>query len=151
MIVYDVLLYIGAFVLGILIWLPIYKITISKWVGDSVVSRVETGEIDLNYLLDEGGVFDELSARVVKRLKLVMLAEMGQLSHQSQAGDIDPENPMAMGVEMSKELLKMVGMKNPPAMLQLKVAQALGQMTQKYGADSDPKEPALETVDLEFY
>ena len=49
----------------------------------------------------------------------------------------------------SKELLKMVGMKNPPAMLQIKVAQALQQMGQKLGVDSGPLEPT-DTVDLEF-
>ena len=149
MTIIDILLYIGAFVLGIVIWLPIYKITISRWVGDSVVSRVESGDIDLNYLLDEGGVFDELSARVVSRLKMNMLAEMGQLSHQSQSGEVDPNNPMALGLDLSKQLLQMVGMKNPPAMLQIKVAQALDQMNKNIGADSGPMEPA-DTVDLEF-
>ena len=147
---FDILSILAALLLGIIIWLPIYKITISKWVGDSVVRRVESGDIDLNYLLDEGGVFDELSARVVSRLKMNMLAEMGQLSHQSAAGDVDVSNPVAVGLVMSKELLKMVGMKNPPAMLQIKVAQALQQMGNKLGVDSGPLEPT-DTVDLEFY
>tara|TARA_B100001250_G_C19802448_1_gene791725 strand:- start:325 stop:777 length:453 start_codon:yes stop_codon:yes gene_type:complete len=146
---FDIFSVLAALLLGIIIWLPIYKITISKWVGDSVVSRVESGDIDLNYLLDEGGVFDELSARVVSRLKMNMLAEMGQLSHQSAAGDVDASNPVAVGLDMSKELLKMVGMKNPPAMLQIKVAQALQQMGERIGVDSGPLEPT-DTVDLEF-
>ena len=146
---FDILSILAALLLGIIIWLPIYKITISKWVGDSVVRRVESGDIDLNYLLDEGGVFDELSARVVSRLKMNMLAEMGQLSHQSAAGDVDVSNPVAVGLDMSKELLKMVGMKNPPAMLQIKVAQALQQMGERIGVDSGPLEPT-DTVDLEF-
>ena len=144
---FDILSILGALLLGIVIWLPIYKITISRWVGDSVVKRVESGEIDLNYLLEEGGVFDELSKRVVSRFKMNMLAEMGQLSHQSSAG-IDTENPQAMGIQMAKELLQMVGMKNPPAMLQIKTAQALSQMGQNLtGGDSGPLEPP---VDLQF-
>jgi hypothetical protein len=116
------------FAISFLIWLPIYKWTISKWVGDSVIKRCESGEIDLNYLLDEGGVFDELADRVVTLFKQHMLAEMGQLS---RAGQHNPENaadPVSMGLQASEELLKAVGMKKPPAILQYKVAQALGKM-----------------------
>ena len=119
---------IAVFLVSFIIWLPLYKVTISKWVGDSVVRRVESGEIDLNYLLDEGGVFDELADRVVTLFKQHMLAEMGQLS---RAGQHNPENaadPISMGLQASEELLKAVGMKKPPAILQYKVAQALGKM-----------------------
>lgn len=119
---------LAVFAVSFIVWLPIYKWTISKWVGDSVVKRVESGEIDLNYLLDEGGVFDELANRVVTLFKQHMVAEMGQLS---RAAIHDPENnadPVSMGLNMSEEILKSVGMKKPPAILQYKLAQALGQL-----------------------
>ena len=35
-----------------------------------------------------------------------------------------------MGIEAAQQLLNMVGMKKPPAMLTVKVAQALGQLVQ---------------------
>lgn len=126
--VIDILLYVGALLIGIIIWLPIYKITISKWVGDSVVARVESGEIDLNYLLEEGGVFEELTQRIVVVLKHQMLAEMGQLS-RAAGSNIDPEDAISAGLEISNEVLKAVGMKKPPAILQYKLAQALGQLS----------------------
>tara|TARA_R110002020_G_scaffold109589_1_gene253510 strand:+ start:110 stop:547 length:438 start_codon:yes stop_codon:yes gene_type:complete len=119
---------LAVFVISFLIWMPLYKWTISRWVGDSVVKRCESGEIDLNYLLDEGGVFDELASRVVTLFKQHMVAEMGQLSRAAQH---DPENvhdPVTMGLNMSGEILKGVGMKKPPAILQYKLAQALGQL-----------------------
>ena len=81
-------------------------------------------------MLDEGGVFDELSVRVVTLLKQHLLAEMGQVSRQSGLPDedIDTMDPISMGIEASGELLKAVGMKKPPPLLQIKLAQALGNM-----------------------
>jgi len=127
----EVLLYSLLFFTGMAVWLPIYRYMVSRWVGDHVVQRCETGEIDLNYLLDTGGVFDELADRVVTLFKQHMLAEMGQLSRS--AGSVTGEDgevldPIGMGIEASGEILKAVGMKKPPAILQYKLAQVLGQM-----------------------
>ena len=130
-----------ATLLGMFIWIPLYKVVISRWVGDHVVSRVESREIDLAYLLDNGGVFDELADRVVTLFKQHMLAEMGTLTRSAKAMDPESMDPLSMGLEASEELLKMVGMKKPPAILQYKVAQALGELANR-GAGSDPfKDP----------
>jgi len=119
-----------ALFVGMAVWLPIYKYYISRLVGDHVVKRVESKEIDLNYLLDHGGVFDELADRVVTLFKQHMLAEMGQLSRASKRS-VEDMDPISMGLEASEELLKMVGMKKPPAILQYKVAQALGELASR--------------------
>ena len=135
--IYDLAVYGLVFCVSMAIWLPIYKYVVSDWVQKATISRIESGEIDLNYLLDEGGVFDTLAVRTVTLFKQHMLAEMGNLS--KVGSNLDPEmanDPVAMGVDAAGELLKMVGMKKPPAMLQLKVAQALGQMSQQ-GAPID--------------
>ena len=124
----DLIIYLVIFIFSMAIWLPIYKYVVSKWVQQATIARIENGDIDLNYLLDEGGVFDSLAERTVTLFKHHMLAEMGQLS---RAAKHDPESlndPMAMGLQASEDLLKMVGMKKVPPMLQYKVAQALGQM-----------------------
>jgi len=127
---YEPLLYALLFFLGVAVWLPIYYYMVSKWVGDHVVTRCETGEIDLNYLLDNGGVFDELATRVVTLFKQHMLAEMGQLSRSASVieGDDGTIDPISMGIEASGDILKAVGMKKPPAILQYKLAQVLGNM-----------------------
>ena len=104
------------------------------------VEKIESGKIDLNYLLDEGGVFDELSERIITRFKQNMLADMGQLSHQSSSGSEGVGvigDQAAMGIEAAGELLRMVGMKKPPAMLQYKVANALGKMLDQQQPDDD--------------
>jgi len=127
---YEPFVYALLFFGGVAVWLPIYYYMVSKWVGDHVVSRCETGEIDLNYLLDNGGVFDELANRVVTLFKAHMLAEMGQLSRSATVG-IDDDgviDPVGMGIEASGQILKAVGMKKPPAILQYKLAQVLGNM-----------------------
>ena len=127
--IYDLALYGLVFVASMAIWLPIYKYVVSKWVQEATVARIESGDIDLNYLLDEGGVFDSLAERTVTLFKHHMLAEMGQLS---KAAKDNPEmaDPVSMGLQASEEILKAVGMKKPPAILQYKMAQALGQMAQ---------------------
>jgi|TARA_R110000823_G_C15932966_1_gene499694 hypothetical protein len=132
---------IAATFLGMAIWLPIYKYYISRIVGDHVVARVENKEIDLNYLLDNGGVFDELANRVVTLFKQHMLAEMGQLSNQSKGVEGLPELGLSpdigVGIEAATQLLNMVGMKKPPAMITMKVAQALGQLVQNHATAPD--------------
>lgn len=126
--IYDLALYGAVFVFSMAVWLPIYKYVVSEWVQKATIARIESGDIDLNYLLDEGGVFDALADRTVTLFKHHMLAEMGQLS---RAAAHDPDNaldPVAAGLQASEEILKGLGMKKPPAILQYKMAQALGKM-----------------------
>ena len=137
MIINEILLYLLVFCFSMAVWLPIYKHVVSRWVQEATISRIESGDIDLNYLLDEGGVFDSLADRTVQLLKHHMLAEMGQLT-RSANNDIDPADPMAMGLQASEDLLKMVGMKKVPPMLQYKLAQALGQMVNQTPGTNAP-------------
>lgn len=143
--IYDLALYSVVFVASMAIWLPIYKYVVSKWVQEATISRIESGDIDLNYLLDEGGVFDSLAERTVTLFKHHMLAEMGQLS---RAAKHDPESmadPVAMGLQASEEILKGIGMKKPPAILQYKMAQALGNMASNGAVEAAPTfDPASE-------
>jgi len=127
---YEPFVYAILFFGGVAVWLPIYYYMVSKWVGDHVVTRCETGEIDLNYLLDQGGVFDELANRVVTLFKSHMLAEMGQLSNAAKGTNEDGVDldPMSMGIDASGQILKAIGMRKPPAILQYKLAQVLGNM-----------------------
>ena len=131
----EILTYLGLFLVSCLLWLPIYKHVVSKYVTDATIKRIESGQIDLNYLLDEGGVFDNLANRTVTLLKHHMLSEMGTLSRVGNNIDPNTADPMTMGIDAAGELLKMVGMKKPPAMLQVKVAQALGQLASQ---NADP-------------
>ena len=126
----EILLYLLVFCFSMAVWLPIYKHVVSRWVQEATVARIESGDIDLNYLLDEGGVFDSLADRTVTLFKHHMLAEMGQLT---RAAKHDPEmatDPVAVGLQASEDILKGLGMKKPPAILQYKMAQALGNMAQ---------------------
>lgn len=123
----EILLYLLVFCFSMAVWLPIYKHVVSRWVQEATIKRIESGDIDLNYLLDEGGVFDSLADRTVALLKHHMLAEMGQLT-RSANNDVDMADPVALGLSASEDLLKAVGMKKVPPILQYKLAQALGQM-----------------------
>jgi len=146
--IFEILTYLAVFMFSMAVWLPVYKYVVSNWVQQATIARIESGDIDLNYLLDEGGVFDSLAERTVTLFKHHMLAEMGQLSRAG--GTIDPNNadPMTMGIDSAGELLKMVGMRKPPAMLQIKLAQALGNMAQQAGT---PDTAASFDPAAEFY
>ena len=126
----EPILYALLFFGGMAIWIPVYYYVVAPFIGDHVVRRCETGEIDLKYLLDEGGVFDELANRVVTLFKQHMLAEMGQLSNAAKVTNDDGVDldPMSMGIDASGQILKAIGMKKPPAILQYKLAQVLGTM-----------------------
>ena len=124
----DIALYVLLFAGSICVYLPIYRFLVARWSSDYVIRAVESGEIDLAYLLDEGGVFDELTDRIVKRFKHNALAELGQLSHQSGSAEEVAASPELMGLDAAGQLLNMVGMKKPPVMLQYKVAEALGRL-----------------------
>ena len=127
---YEPLVYALLFFGGMAIWIPVYYYVVAPFIGDHVVRRCETGEIDLKYLLDDGGVFDELADRVVILFKQHMLAEMGQLSRSATHPGDDGEvlDPVGMGIEASGSILKAIGLKKPPAILQYKLAQVLGTM-----------------------
>jgi len=143
MIYYDILLYGLLFVGTIPIWIFIYKNYLGTILADIYVKKIEDGSIDLNYLLDEGGVFDELSERIILKFKQNMLADMGQLANQSKGSSGTAEgvpimgDEVGMGIEMAGQLLRMVGMRKPPAMLQYKVASALGKMLDQQKPDDD--------------
>ena len=135
--IFEIATYLAVFVFSMAVWLPIYKYVVSNWVQQATISRIESGDIDLNYLLDEGGVFDSLADRTVALLKHHMLAEMGQLTRAAN-NDVDMADPMAVGLSASEDLLKMVGMKKVPPMLQYKLAQALGAMVNQTPGTNTP-------------
>jgi len=135
---------IAATFIGMAVWIPIYKYYISRLVGDHVVARVESKEIDLAHLLEVGGVFDELADKVITKFKQNMLADMGQLSNQSKgiegSESLGLPSELGVGVEAATQLLNMVGMRKPPAMLTIKVAQALGQLMENNSAPIESDE-----------
>jgi len=124
----DPLLYALLFAGSVCIYLPIYRYLVARWSSDYVIRAVEKGDINLNYLLEAGGVFDELADRVVKRFKHNALAELGTLTRTAGSAEQVAGDPQMMGLEAAGQLLQMVGMKKVPAMLQYKVAEALGRM-----------------------
>ena len=141
--IYEIATYLAVFLFSMAVWLPVYKYVVSDWVQKATIERIESGDIDLNYLLDEGGVFDSLAERTVTLFKHHMLAEMGTLTRSAKAMDPDNMDPLAMGLDSADQLLKMVGMKKAPPILQYKVAQALGQLVdQQNGSEAflDPNE-----------
>jgi hypothetical protein len=134
--IYDLLIYLGIFIFSMAVWLPIYKYVVSKWVQQATIERIESGDIDLNYLLDEGGVFDSLAERTVTLFKHHLLAEMGQISRAAANSPDNIQDPVAMGIQASEDILKGLGIKKPPAILQYKMAQALGRMTEGAASSS---------------
>jgi len=133
----DPVLYALLFAGSICVYLPIYRFAVARWSSEYVIRAVEKGDINLNYLLEAGGVFDELADRVVKRFKHNALAELGTLTRTAGSAEQVAADPQMMGLEAAGQLLQMVGMKKVPAMLQYKVAEALGRMISQQQAPID--------------
>ncbi len=133
----DVALYFLLFAGSLCIYLPIYRFLVARWSSAYVIRSVESGDIDLTYLLDEGGVFDELTDRIVKRFKQNALAELGTLTRSAGSEEQLAASPELMGLDAAGQLLQMVGMKKPPAILQYKVAEALGRLVQQQAPIDD--------------
>jgi len=133
----DPVLYALLFAGSICVYLPIYRFAVARWSSEYVIRAVESGDINLNYLLEAGGVFDELADRVVKRFKHNALAELGTLTRTAGSAEQVAGDPQMMGLEAAGQLLQMVGMKKVPAMLQYKVAEALGRMMAQQQAPID--------------
>jgi len=133
----EPLLYALLFAGSVCIYLPIYRYAVARWSSEYVIRAVESGEIDLTYLLEKGGVFDELAKRVVVKFRQSMVAELGQMTHQAGSAESVAGDPQMMGLEAAGQLLNMVGMKKPPAMLQYKVAEALGRMVAQQAQPDD--------------
>jgi len=133
----DPLLYALLFAGSICVYLPIYRFAVARWSSEYVIRAVEKGDINLNYLLEAGGVFDELADRVVKRFKHNALAELGTLTRTAGSAEQVAGDPQMMGLEAAGQLLQMVGMKKVPAMLQYKVAEALGRMIEQQAPPDD--------------
>jgi len=133
----DPVLYALLFAGSVCIYLPIYRYLVARWSSDYVIRAVEKGDINLNYLLEAGGVFDELADRVVKRFKHNALAELGTLTRTAGSAEQVAGDPQMMGLEAAGQLLQMVGMKKVPAMLQYKVAEALGRMIEQQAPIDD--------------
>jgi hypothetical protein len=146
--IYEILTYLAVFIFSMAVWLPVYKYVVSDWVQKATIQRIESGDIDLNYLLDEGGVFDALADRTVTLFKHHMLAEMGQISRAAANSPDNLQDPVAMGIQASEDILKGLGMKKPPAILQYKMAQALGNMAQ--GVEAASSTPNFDPS-AEFY
>ena len=143
--IYEIATYLAVFIFSMAVWLPVYKYIVSDWVQKATIERIESGDIDLNYLLDEGGVFDSLADRTVTLFKHHMLAEMGQLTRAAKHDPEMAQDPVAMGLQASEDILKGLGMKKPPAILQYKMAQALGNMAQGAATDTAPNfDPSAE-------
>ena len=138
----EILLYLLLFTFSIVAWLPIYRYLLADWFSNTYIEKIEAGDIDLNWLLND--VIDE----IVVKVKQNFLAEMGQLTRAAQSGA--PLNPQEAGIMASQDILRAIGFsKNPPTFLTLKLADVLGKMAQNSGIVAPPEaDSGGESMDL---
>ena len=92
---------------------------------DHMIVAIESGEIDLNYLLND--VVEEIVVKV-KQHALADLGNLSRLGNKAEPGELDP-------LQLSEMALQGVGLKNPGPMLTIKMAQILGTMADKLLSD----------------
>ena len=96
-----------------------------------MVNAIESGEIDLNYLLED------VVQEIVVKVKQHALADLGSLTRAGTTanGELDP-------LQLSEQVLNGVGLKNPGPMITIKMAQVLGTLANKFseGVSEDEAE-----------
>jgi len=151
-VIYELLASLALFALSIPVWLLIYSRWLLPWIR----------EIQIN-----PEWFDEVIGEIVKRTRHLFLADLGQLAHAAGSGSealegFIPETgdgsggvagslgalDATAGFQAADQLLRAVGMKKPPAMLVLKVAQALQGMLARAGRPADQAAPVAIDSDL---
>jgi len=106
------------------IWAPVYVFYIipktAQKSRDHMIKAIESGEIDLNYLLED------VVQEIVVKVKQHALADLGSLTRAGNTsnGDFDP-------LQLSEQVLNGVGLKNPGPMLTVKMAQILGTLAER--------------------
>ena len=85
-----------------------------------MIKAIESGEIDLNYLLED--VVDEIVVKV-KQHALADLGSLSRLGNKTEEG-LEP-------IELSETVLKAVGLTKPGPMLTVKMAQILGTLADR--------------------
>jgi|TARA_Y100000034_G_scaffold67378_1_gene81289 hypothetical protein len=154
---YEIATAVALFAVSIPCWLFIYSRWLLPWIREDNIGALERGEIHI-----DPEWFDEVIGEIVKRTRHLFLADLGQLAHQSGtdqgalegfvpdsgagsgglSGSLGALEPAA-GFQAAEQLLRAVGMKKPPAMLVLKVAQALqGMLAQAGRSGAAPVHPA---------
>jgi len=161
-VIYELLASLALFALSIPVWLLIYSRWLLPWIRDDNIGALERGEIQIN-----PEWFDEVIGEIVKRTRHLFLADLGQLAHAAGSGSealegFIPETgdgsggvagslgalDATAGFQAADQLLRAVGMKKPPAMLVLKVAQALQGMLARAGRPADQAAPVAIDSDL---
>jgi len=124
-----VIIELGLLLISCAVWVPIYYIwiipTTARRSRDHMIKAIESGEIDLNYLLED--VVEEIVVKV-KQHALADLGSLSRLGNKAEPGEIDP-------LQLSEMALNGVGLKNPGPMLTIKMAQILGTMADKLLSD----------------
>lgn len=110
------------------LWIPIYYMwiipTTAKRSRDHMITAIESGEIDLNYLLED------VVQEIVVKVKQHALADLGSLTRAGNSSEL-PIDPL----HLSEQVLNGVGLKNPGPMLTVKMAQVLGVLADKFSKD----------------
>jgi len=154
----EIAISLALFAASIPCWLFIYSRWLLPWIRDDNIGALERGEIRIDPVW-----FDEVIGEIVKRTRHLFLADLGQLAHAAGSGSESLEGVVldsgggsggvagslgqldaTAGFQAADQLLRAVGMKKPPAMLVLKVAQALQGMLARAGSADQPAPAAVD-------
>jgi len=118
--------------ISVLVYL--YRNYITTWNANKWEERARK-EGWLNSMLAEPimEVATLVSTSVIEQLKQEYMQSQGTLTRVSKANSTDP---MSMGLEVSENILKSMGWKNPNVLMVAKLAQTLGGLISN---DSEPK------------
>ena len=139
----TILITVGIITVEIAVLVVLYRNYITTWNADKWLERTqEEGWMEqlLRPIIDV--LVDESTDSIIQGMKMELLSGQGQLSRAALS---EIETPEEMMMKLSGELLKSVGLKNTPAILQVKMAQGLGSLVSQV-MNTDEQQQAVDTV-----
>jgi hypothetical protein len=139
----TVLVTVGIITVEIFVLVILYRNYITNWNAEKWQEKAQDGDWMVNLLspvIDT--IVDESTDSVINKMKMELLSGQGQLSRAALS---EIETPEEMMMKLSGELLKSVGLKNTPAILQVKMAQGLGGLISQV-MNPEEQQSAVDTV-----
>jgi hypothetical protein len=107
-----------------------YKYYFAEYNAQRWLSKAKDGDWMVSLLSPViDNIVSDTTDSIIQKMKMELLSGQGQISKQSFSDITTPEE---MAMKVSGELIKSTGIKNVPPMLQVKMAQGLGQLVSSF-------------------
>jgi|MDTB01.1.fsa_nt_gb hypothetical protein len=139
----TILITVGIITVEIAVLVVLYRNYITNWNAEKWVEKAQDGDWMVGLLSPViDSIVDDTTDSIISKMKMELLSGQGQISRASLA---EIETPEELMMKLSEELIKSTGIKSIPPMLQVKMAQGMGNLASNLLSDKQ-QEKGLQIV-----